>query len=890
MGRLGYVLRQIRVDWPVTGLLAVIVAIGAAAAAAAQPWTTSTLDSALSTTISESGTELSRRVWEAPTTDDMESVLDHVVESEPVLDQAFGSGTWTISTGEGAVDGKRGTLIEVRGPRSLQDQVRIIGGWMPSTDVGSELVPQPDRVEEETEDGSSEPPPARPVVDVIVAESVAEVFGLAVGDEVRFTRSVAPSLSGGTPAAGNILPGEPSISLRVTGTFEPIDDDWAGWTDSHAAIQPFTTVDSTGNEITHGALLADPGVMAEIAEISKTRVFAEWTIPTAPEAVVTATAEDLIEATRRIEGNSSGWSTMLDEQLETYHDQLSGAQRVSALGATSIAALLVILVLLAMRLLIGRRSDALLLARTRGGQSTMLGRLLFLEALFIAMPAGAIGGAVGLWLIGDTSQPASYTAVGGLVLVVVAVLPVMGVLLARRRVTDRPEDAALRPSARRLVAEAGVVVIAGVVLWLLSGRGAGGEGIDPLVSLAPVVVATAAGLVTFRVLPYIIAAISGWTRTARGAAPFLSSARASRTSNAATLPVIAMLIAIGLAAIGAAIDTTAERGRQAAAWSEVPADLVLTNGTLPESADDVIEQVPGATAAALGYTPPADLASGPDGTALHAALMAVDVEGWRTVTSEAPDPLPQIEALSSDDSDAIPALVAGSGTDLHINDVISIGDVSVTVVGETSVFPGVPQSPALVVPADAINNALAGLSPSVAYLAGDVDVAAAAETFDATPFSRAAVLSEIDAAPLLGATREMYQMALYGAAALAGAAAVLSLLIASRSRASSLSILQTLGLTSRQVTGMVMAEVLPPAVIAAAVGVGVGSGITVLASDALDLSVLTTTLGSGGGIVLNVTGTALTAAGVLTVVLAAVALTVIATRRRNLGSTLRAGD
>lgn len=108
-------------------------------------------------------------------------------------------------------------------------------------------------------------------------------------------------------------------------------------------------------------------------------------------------------------------------------------------------------------------------------------------------------------------------------------LPVAGLRLVRQdRTSERPEHRALRPPRWRVGIEGGVVVLAGTTLWLLAQRDVPAGTVDPVVSLTPLIVAAAAGLVTFRVLPYLIAATVSWAGRLRGVATFVAAARSAR--------------------------------------------------------------------------------------------------------------------------------------------------------------------------------------------------------------------------------------------------------------------------------------------------------------------------------------------------------------------------
>lgn len=206
--------------------------------------------------------------------------------------------------------------------------------------------------------------------------------------------------------------------------------------------------------------------------------------------------------------------------------------------------------------------------------------------------------------------------------------------------------------------------------------------------------------------------------------------------------------------------------------------------------------------------------------------------------------------------------------------------------------PGADTSATVVIPLAPV--AEANLGPAnVVYVGGDVDPAAVAEALGITAdevTSRAGLLAAIADDPVLGTVLDAFTIIGIVAAVLAAAAAVLGLAVGERTRAYGLSILRTLGLTTRQSAALTAADVVPTSIIAAVAGVGIGLGVGVVAAGALDLSALSGVISGDTEIVTDAPGAVRAAAVVLAVVLVAVVVTVIANRRAKLGSVLRAGE
>jgi putative ABC transport system permease protein len=880
------VLRQIRADRYAAALLAGVLAFGAFLGATAPRWIDARLDAALRQVVDESGRggELVARETTSATPEALDRSIPRLRRTEPLVAQLYDEGRWAVSTGDTDVITHNGEpestvaprVISLRMPQQFADRVRLVEGELPSGEV-------------ETADS---PEGRMPVVGVVTTPEVALALRLEIGHEVLASRTSALPVE-----AGSINDSaERLVTFRLIGLVEPVDPGWPGWTDAGTAIVPGVDPPGTEPRFTRATVLTDPAAMEGMISVSRSFLQAEWHLDPVPGAFDSEDVAELTTSLHRIQTGSVPWQTSMDDLLDDYSASRASAERVSALGIASLAGLLLALLLLAVRLVAERRADALRLTRTRGGGDGLLARLLAAEGLLVGLSAVGVGTAAAMVLVEGSGGTTPYVIPAALLLVTVVALPVIGVRLARQAATDRPEIEALRPSPRRLVLEGGAVVVAAIVLWVMSTRtSGGGGGIDPLVSSAPVLAGAAAGLVTFRVLPYAIAAVARVTGRGRSATTFLATARAARSPGPAVLPVVALLVAVGLAAFGGVVGTTAERAQQMSSWNAVPADVVVETATLRVATDDLDGLVPDATTVAAGYVLPSQRAADSLGRTLGVDVMAVDVDAWQGVTAAAPEQVDVVSALATaSPRDAVPGVLKGNRHGFDVGERVTFdlreGEVVVEIVDRVQDFAGAPSDSVVVLPSQPLAATLEGRWPSVFYLAGELEGDEVAAAFDGDVTMRADVLAAIGEAPVLASTLDLFRVAFVAAAVLAGAAAVLGLLITSRSRSYSLSILRTLGLTTRQATALVAAEVVPSSVAAAVVGAGVGLGVALIATRALDLSTLTGLVEGGRAVVLDVPGTALAAAGVLGVVLASVVLTVIASRRARLGAVLRAGD
>ncbi|MGH9248649.1 MAG: hypothetical protein ACRD0W_03915, partial [Acidimicrobiales bacterium] len=642
MRRITLVLRQISADRAPALLLAAVLMTGAFLGAAMPRWVDARLDETLDGLVETAGrqSELALRTNFAGGANDARTEIPSVRHGEPEMAAVYDKGRWSAAVGQGDVESTNGVptpnrqplVVDVRMPDDLADTVRLVDGRLPAEPD----YPPP------LEFGAPEVPEESPVVEVVAVAEVADALGIQVGDQlIVHRRDAASTIIGlGTRWPRNYL------GVRLTGLVEPAEPADLFWSDSPEGLTPAFERGADTTTV-RGTLLTDPDVMAPFVASTQTTLAAEWHMDVVPGALDANRVDPVATSILRIEQDTS-WRTSFDDLLADYSASRAGAEQVSALGIASLAGLVVALLLMAIRLVAERRTDAMVLTRARGGRDLVLGQLLLAEAVLIAVPPVVVGAAAAALLL-----PASVGLLPNalpvvLLMVTVVGLPATGILLARRGTNDRPEQEALRPSPRRLVLEAGVVVFALAGLWLLAGReGAAPGGVDPVVSFAPVLAATAAGLLTFRLVPFVVAAVVRWLSRGRGATPFLAATRVARSPNHAVLPVIAVLVAVGIAAFGSTVQSTVQRAQEMSSWDAVKADAAVETSTLRVLAEDLPDLLPGATAVAAGYAVPAQRVTNADGREVGIDLLVVDVPAWERVNAAAPAAVEPVSTLAT---------------------------------------------------------------------------------------------------------------------------------------------------------------------------------------------------------------------------------------------------
>lgn len=860
-------------------LLAVVVGVGAFLGAAAPRWVGERLDDTLRDTVISAGPAAqvsARDVREVspPEFDRELSLLNGDAGAE--LRSMLGEGRWSTSTGarlfvaqngEPVDDGLRWRLANVRVPDDLESRVRLVEGELPATVTrGADGIA-----------GAS-------LIDVVATSEVAEGLRLEIGDTLTFERGVEPEI---TPVEPGADPG-----LRLTGIIEPLDPDDPLWGNARNALVPDFGVPGAEPNTTTATLLSDRDLVATWTATTADVLATEWHVPLLADELTSANLTAVTADLRQL-GNGSMWSSGLVTALEAYPAQRAAAEGIVGFGLASLAALCVALVLLSARLLAQRRADEVALARTRGATDSRLARLLALDAAVVCLPpalAGAVAATIAVDGPGGTTGPGLAAAMA---LVAVVALPVMAL---RARADDGPDVAAVRPTPRRLVLEAAVVVLACLGLWL-AGTRQPEAGVDPVVSLAPILVAGATGLVIFRALPHLVRGVLPVLRRSGSLTPFLALARAARTPAHAVLPVIALLVAIGVATFGGTVQASVERAREVSAWESVTADA-LVRSDLIRVDTAVLESLPGVEAVATGYLMPNQRPDNLDNRRSAAVdVLAVDLDAWRSVVAGAPE-LPSVLAqlTGPTTSGATAALLTGNIDEAGVGDSLELrlgGSTTVVEVVDSAVpVPGTDRATTLVVPLDEMADVLRPW-PNVVYVAGDVDGEQLATALGIDPSAvtlRSDVLATSSSDAVLDTVLDVFRVVTAVSAVLAATAAVLALAIGDRGRRHGLSVLRTLGLTTRQSAVLTASDVVPVCVLAAVAGIGVGTGTGLVTAGAVDLPALSGVLVGGTATVSDLPSAVVSAAVVLAAVLVAVAASVVVGRRARLGSVLRAGE
>jgi putative ABC transport system permease protein len=593
---------------------------------------------------------------------------------------------------------------------------------------------------------------------------------------------------------------------------------------------------------------------------------------------------------------------------------------------------------LAARMLVLRRSAELAVRRARGASVRQLYAAVAGGAALACVPAGALGALLAVLLTAGP-EPAKGWWPPAVVLVTAVIAP--GLLAAwQHRLPRHRGGAARQPRGARglvrLVAEATAVAasVAGLVVFrqqgpVTSGAGAAfgggsafagavplapGSGVDLYTSAAPVLVAIPAVIVVLRLYPLVLRALLRGSARGAGATAFVGLARAARTRLTPALPAFALVLTLSVAAFAGLVRDAVINSEVATSWRAAGADVSITatrqfnvnpSAVITPQAQRAAAALPGVTHAAAVWQSQWQTAFGQQVTviavdpAAYAALVA-STEGYSPVAAgllAAPhgtgEPQPVLAspqgASQLSGAAGLDTLTSGGG----------VAPVRVRVAGLVATTPALPGVASFVIiPFSALRSTLTPPGPlpvnQLLLAGGDIDharldalMATMVQGGQATV--RSDILNALATAPLQHGTFQLYALALWAAAGLGLLIMLLELALGAAERESTLARLATMGLAEGQRARLVALEVLPAVLAAAVAGAVCAAALPRVVAPAIDLSVFT---GSSGAVTLapNAASVALPLAGL--VVLATVTLTIeIRTgRRRGVAASLRMGE
>lgn len=426
------------------------------------------------------------------------------------------------------------------------------------------------------------PPASAGTVEATVARPAAAAIGLRVGSTFTLVGSYGP------------------VPVQVVGIFDQVDPAAAIWADM-PLTQTSCPNPADGATVRAGLLTDDAGI--RFAADRTGDVVHEWRYRlaedrmSAPDVPALAAA---VAAARRDPPPRTLLTSGLEASLSRYTNEQSAVVALLAVVQAGVLATLLGLIALAAGLVADRRRAEFALIRARGGAAATIGGRLLAETLLV-VPAAVLAGQLAGALL-----PGRAPAHGWLPLLTVAAVatltaPLLATMTQRHPTfAGRRRDLARsRPSARRLVGEAFVVLLAVLGVLLVRRRGlAAADGVDPYLVMVPVLLAVAVALVILRLVPWPLRLAGRLATRARGAVPFLGFAGAGRGSPVHTAPLAVLVVAVATGVFTGTVTGSIADARDRATDSEVAGDALITGAGFGPDTVRTLSAVPGVTAVA----------------------------------------------------------------------------------------------------------------------------------------------------------------------------------------------------------------------------------------------------------------------------------------------------
>lgn len=760
-------------------------------------------------------------------------------------------------------------------------------------------------------------------IEVAIASSSAKALGAGLGDTIPL------EIDGSDPLSQRLRDATAGATIVGLFTVDDPTDPW--WLGDGGLAGPITRQVAADAIIIDTMALVSPDEYQELLDATAGSAATGLPAPVRmtyreyidPNRIREANLPAVVAAFRKLEalypdanvsrtgvvGNSqTAMRTGLRASLEAHEGRWASALRILAVAAVGPIAVAVAALGLAAVFAARRRRASLSLARGRGASMPQIAVAVLAEGLLLAGPAAVLGALLAVALVpGDPPRGALAIGLGtaGLAIAILIAATVPGVRVAALG-GGREAVRAIRPTPRRLVFEAFVVVLSVIGTVLLRQRGIAASSAagtlptaDPLAAAVPALAGLAAGLVAVRLLPILIAPFGRLVRRSRGLVPLLALRRAAGGGTASILLVLLATSSIG--AFSAAALVHLERAADAVAYDTVGADYQVSRSDNPLTAHFDFKTLPGVEAAATLFRGRAAIAT-------HGAYPDVgvlDVSDYELVVTGTPEAGalpselfgPAVEPLPIIVSDDLASHTGG----VKVGEVVSLTiqgySFKAKAVASRSTFPGMSDTNLFIlVNRDQLRTLFpaAPLLPNVAFLrappsaAADLKTALATAMPPASLTGRAELSDRLRDAPVVGAIRVGIAVAAAVAALYAALAVAAALGLAGSARAIELAHLRTLGLADGQASGVLLAEHAPAIALAFAGGLALGIGLFVVLVPGLGLDAL---VGASTDLPLPVDAglLAITAAGVAAVVALGLGLGILSGRSASPVSALRRG-
>lgn len=694
------------------------------------------------------------------------------------------------------------SYLAVAAVPDARDHLRIVEGRYPRPGTTDVLLPRRLTV-------GYDGPRHVPVLEVALERSAARAMDLGIGDYL----DLVPRRY--TPDAPDRL-----AMPRISGLFQattpypsPLDDVGNLRRPAISDLPELTVVRAA-------ALAADEATLLQAPLASPPEV--RWTfdparLPDARQAAAVVDDARLLAVQPWPPVHDSTASTAmtgLGDLGSTFVDRRQASDTLAALVLAALAAAGLALLLAAAAVLESRRREVVDVLRARGAGTGRLALLRGGEAVLLVVPGVAVAG--GLLALGRVAVPDLGLALAAAAACVVLLTAAQ--VTPWRRVPER-----LRVPARDALQIVTVLLAVGLGGALLSRDRVGAT--DPLLLALPALVGAAGAVLVVRGVRVATALVRRVSARGRRLTPLVGTSQAGVTAEHVTLPVAALVLGLGSALLATAVGDTLHRGAERAAFSELGADVRVSEARIGAADLDRLRELPGVEAVAPVYSVEALLHTTTGRQTVRvlgvepATLAEVTGRGLEAEAVRVPgESGGEVQVLASAD------LELGEETTML---EYAQADVPVRVAGRPARVPGLTDGESFVlVDAAALRSAVGRslLRAQTLLVAGTPDVEEVRDVVhEAWPTaaveSRAAAAETLLGEPVASRTLAVARVSVVGSALVALLAAFLAVALGGPLRRRTRAVLHALGTEPRQARWVSAVEVLPAvlAAIAAAV-------------------------------------------------------------------------
>jgi putative ABC transport system permease protein len=546
-------------------------------------------------------------------------------------------------------------------------------------------------------------------------------------------------------------------------------------------------------------------------------------------------------------------------------------------------------VLLGVILLVDRRRSAISLIRSRGASERRLRGTIAAEIALATVPAAVAGGALAAWI---TPGPVNVLLV--LTVLACALLPAAAAAVRAGAIRER---ARTRRNPVRWVTEVVVLLLAVLSVILLLQRGLTPDstavGVDPLLTLTPILVAAVVCLAILRGYPFALRWVGSLLRRRPGVVGYVGWATAARTP-ARFLSIFAVVAGVSVTIFSFTILSTEREGISDAVLQRVGADVSITAQPLRPDAAAQLGKLP-----EISHVVSIDSAGGVSvgKSSNSVALFTVNAKELAEVQAALPGSLRQFAGLGTIIGGRTTAIAGGFQQEppstVSIQGPSNIPAKLTPLTGQPPTF--VSDPPWILLDRSAIprGSGFTGLPLAVLLqLRPGADTPGTLASIrkivgpSATIVDTAQLVRASKTAPVVEGFEALTIAALGLSALMCALALILTLLINTPTRIRLLARLRALGFAARQSSGLIAWELGPLAVLGVAGGLLVGLGLPPLLLEAVDFAGFTGSV-SNPVIILNPLAVIGTVVGFVMAAALATLVAIVGARRARIAAVLR---